>query len=359
LTVSPGEYRVGAPRHLGPWSSALVDDGAVFHRHARILVDSLREQLRRGDRVVLCGFEGHDNAGDSAIYLASLVLMNALGVTVEASVSWEQSSRMLPALLRPCTRVVLVGGGNFGDLYPRVHRRRLEVVAAAAGHLVIQLPVSVWFAEDSSADHTTDLLSAHGDVVLLARDRQSADRAAGAGLLPVLAPDSVAMLAVQSKSPSERAAPILWLARTDDESAVARPPAEPGIEISDWARASDEQVARRSRFAARLPDAALRRIGVHSRVALRLRGRYAIGSHRSISRVRAEPGLDQIRRHRAVITDRLHGHILACMARRPNVIIENVDGKVGAYFDTWTEDLGLTVKAPDPCNAPALARALL
>jgi exopolysaccharide biosynthesis predicted pyruvyltransferase EpsI len=343
----------------GSWSSALLDEGAVFHRHALLLFEALRDRLQQGDRVVLCGFEEHDNAGDSAIYLATLVLLNSLGVTIDASVSWQQCSRMLPALLRRDTRVVFVGGGNFGDLYPGLHDRRLEAVTAAAGHLVIQLPVSAWYSDSSTADRTADVLSTHGDVVLFARDQQSVDRVAEAELSTVLVPDTVAMLTAGTTAPDQQSAPILWLARTDGESLGVPTSGEPRIEIRDWWPATEVRDARAHRFPARLPDAALRRLGIDSHRAIRLRGQVALGAHRSVSRLRSESALHQIVGHRIVITDRLHAHLISCVARRPNVILDNLDGKVGAYFETWSKELGLTRKASGPPEAATLALALL
>jgi pyruvyl transferase EpsO len=313
---------------------------------------------QQGDRVVLCGFEEHDNVGDSAIYLATLVLLNSLGVAVDASVTWQQCSRMLPTLLDRATRVVLVGGGNFGDLYPVLHRRRLAAVKAAAGHLVIQLPVSGWFSGSSAADQTAEVLSTHGDVALFARDEQSVDRMAAAELSPVLAPDTVAMLTAAPPTPEHQAAPILWLARTDRESLGAPPCETPGIEITDWGPATDE-LAHARYFPARLPDAALRRVGVDSHRAIRLRGRFALRAHRSFSRLRSERALDQIAPHRVVVTDRLHAHLISCAARRPNVVLDNIDGKVGAYFETWSKELGFSASASGPREAANLALALL
>jgi pyruvyl transferase EpsO len=60
-----------------------------------------------------------------------------------------------------------------------------------------------------------------------------------------------------------------------------------------------------------------------------------------------------------VVTDRLHGHLLACLARRPNVVLDNVDGKVGAYFDSWSGALGFTKRAADARTAFELTTALL
>jgi len=45
--------------------------------------------------------------------------------------------------------------------------------------------------------------------------------------------------------------------------------------------------------------------------------------------------------------------------KRPNVILDNLDGKVGAYFETWSKEFGLTTMASGPAEAAALALALL
>jgi pyruvyl transferase EpsO len=38
---------------------------------------------------------------------------------------------------------------------------------------------------------------------------------------------------------------------------------------------------------------------------------------------------------REVITDRLHGHILCVMMKKPHTVLDNSYGKTGAYFRTW------------------------
>ncbi|MCC6932449.1 MAG: polysaccharide pyruvyl transferase family protein [Deltaproteobacteria bacterium] len=41
---------------------------------------------------------------------------------------------------------------------------------------------------------------------------------------------------------------------------------------------------------------------------------------------------------RAIITDRLHGHILALLLGKPLVFLNNNNGKLKNFYQTWTRD---------------------
>lgn len=41
-------------------------------------------------------------------------------------------------------------------------------------------------------------------------------------------------------------------------------------------------------------------------------------------------------RHEHIFTDRLHGHILACLMDKPNTVIDNSYGKNSSYVTAWT-----------------------
>lgn len=42
-------------------------------------------------------------------------------------------------------------------------------------------------------------------------------------------------------------------------------------------------------------------------------------------------------RHEFIVTDRLHGHILACLLNRPNIVLDNSYGKNSRYVAAWTQ----------------------
>lgn len=42
-----------------------------------------------------------------------------------------------------------------------------------------------------------------------------------------------------------------------------------------------------------------------------------------------------------IATDRLHGHILACLMNKPSTVIDNCYGKNSGYVNAWTRNSGL------------------
>ena len=42
-------------------------------------------------------------------------------------------------------------------------------------------------------------------------------------------------------------------------------------------------------------------------------------------------------RHDLIVTDRLHGHILACLLNRKNIVLDNSYGKNSRYVTAWTQ----------------------
>ncbi len=53
---------------------------------------------------------------------------------------------------------------------------------------------------------------------------------------------------------------------------------------------------------------------------------------------RVERGLALLSRGRRIVTDRLHGHILATLLGIPHVALDNDYGKLSAYIACWTAD---------------------
>jgi pyruvyl transferase EpsO len=64
-----------------------------------------------------------------------------------------------------------------------------------------------------------------------------------------------------------------------------------------------------------------------------------------LAQARLERGLDMLSRGRAVVTDRLHAHILSMLLGFPNLVFDNSYGKVWAFIETWTQDSELVTPA--------------
>jgi len=67
-----------------------------------------------------------------------------------------------------------------------------------------------------------------------------------------------------------------------------------------------------------------------------LLSRAAAATMEPIARRRVGLALATLARGRVVVTDRLHGHILATLAGIPNVVLDSASGKSRALHETWT-----------------------
>ena len=269
----------------------------------RTALDALyRAHVGAGDRYALLDFPDHANVGDSAIWLGECTMLRAItGREPDYVCTWHDFDE--EALRRACPDgiVFLHGGGNLGDIWPHHQRLRETVLARMPDRRLVQLPQSIHFGDAAAAQRFGRLAAAHPDLTLYARDRPSLAIAQGCvGVRAMLAPDSAFALGTQPRGAAEW--PLLALLRTDAERAADQgtPPAE--ATCVDWLDDDGPLPEARSAQAA----------------------------------ARVARGLRMLSCGERIVTDRLHGHILALLLGIPHVVLDNSYGKVGAYIDAWT-----------------------
>ncbi|RZM35153.1 MAG: exopolysaccharide biosynthesis protein [Sphingomonas sp.] len=278
---------------------------------------ALRAMYRRhvgpGDRYALVDFPDHANVGDSAIWLGEIAMLRGItGRDPDYVATWDGFDPAAFAAASPGGVLFIHGGGNLGDIWPHHQRFRERMLADVRDRTVVQLPQSIHFRAPEGWESFAAVVAEHPDFHLYVRDEPSRARAAGRLLCSVsLAPDSAFALGRQVRGMADR--DCLMLLRTDAErvahDAVAFGDAAgaPGV---DWlnddplppAMPGDTPARRCERFAA----------------------------------ARVERGLALLSRGRRIVTDRLHGHILATLLGIPHVALDNEYGKLSAYIDTWT-----------------------
>ncbi|MFF2351109.1 polysaccharide pyruvyl transferase family protein [Kitasatospora sp. NPDC058115] len=335
----------------------------------RRLARTVRELVGPPGRCALLGFPHYANVGDSAIWLGVRALLAELGAEVVYTADHHDFCEAALAGRLPSGTILLTGGGNLGDLWPSHQRMRERVIGAFPGHRIIQLPQSLHFGDPAALDRARAVFDAHPDLVLLLRDEPSLRAARRAFRTPsALAPDcAFAMTGLPRLARPERR--ILWLRREDHESAAAHepggPPTDAGVHRTDWTaqegadadwpaalRAVRQRIANASaevratggdraagdRAAAELADAQDR----HAELQLR-RGCRLLGSAS------------------AVVTDRLHGHLLSLLLGLPHVVVDDRYGKISGYWQTWGHDRHRSVarREPDAERALRTAAALL
>ena len=270
------------------------------------LTDLYRTHVAPGSRYALVDFPDHANVGDSAIWLGELAVLRRITGRDPGYVStWHDFSA--DAFYEACPDGILFlhGGGNLGDIWPHHQRFREDILATIRDRPVVQLPQSIHFRDPAQVDGFAALVARHPDFTLYVRDTRSLDFARQHLACPShLAPDSAYALGRQAREMPQ--CDLLMLMRTDDERQGYTIPSTSRATVVDWLEDDPG-----------LPvgvDAAAREAQVIARV---------------------DRGLRLLARGRVVVTDRLHGHILADLLGIPHVTLDNEYGKIAAYLDAW------------------------
>lgn len=310
------------------------------------VVAALRECLapHARERYALLDFPNYSNVGDSAIWMGALGLFRSLVGTGPAYVSAQHDCD--DGALRtavPDGPVFLIGGGNFGDLWNHHQHFREGVITRFRDRPVIQLPQSIHYRDPAKIARTARVIAAHPDFTLLVRDEPSLDLARRHFDCAVhLCPDTaLAIGPVRAGSPD---CDVLAMLRTDKEGTdIGEVPAD--IPVEDWLVENLGSV-RRARAAAT----------IRAWTALAPASARA-ASYEAAARHRLDRGLRQLSRGRAIVTDRLHVHILSLLLGRPHAVLDNVYGKIGRFMDCFTGVSPLAHRCADLDAAVAWARA--
>jgi exopolysaccharide biosynthesis predicted pyruvyltransferase EpsI len=339
-----------------------VSDDALLTALRRQVHDTVRRVTPPGP-VALLDFPDYANPGDSAIWLGALSCLSALGFDPPVYMSDMRSfdERSLRRALPPGGgAILLTGGGNLGDLWPRHQAFRERILRAFPDYAVVQLPQSIHFEGQATLAAARQVFAAHPRYSLLVRDQRSFDLAVEMGCSAELCPDLAFCLtdkdpALRPSGRGDGAAGVLWLMRSDQESSGVTPPAL--ARTIDWAQAKPDAL---DRLATRLRDYLARAANSGqapshvSRAARRaLSALYPVLAQRRFRR-----GCGLLRSARVVVTDRLHGHTLSLLLGVRHVMIGDRYGKLRAFVDTWTSSSALLRWADSAEEAAVLARDL-
>jgi len=323
------------------------------------LIDSLAAKIDEVLRPLLAGvsscalidFPDHPNVGDSVIWLGERAYLRRLGVRVSYTCT---ELTYCPDVLasRVTGGVILIrGGGNLGDLWPRQQHFRERVITDFRNRRIIQLPQSIHFQDQTNLSRARVILGSHPDLTVLVRDQSSLALAQGAlHTNSLLCPDMAFALGSlpRLRSPQER---IVILLRTDHESALASSASHPtGIPKTDWMEDDSTVLLATHEF--------ITRQGYEQTRLGRAFARFRFSFSDAVARQRLVRGCRHLGRGRVVITDRLHGHILALLLGIPHVILDNTYGKLRSFYETWTKGCDLATWANSFPEALEVAHGL-
>lgn len=308
---------------MTPALAALTD---VLRRQVE---DTLRPLLAGARTVALLDYPNHPNVGDSAIWLGTLACLRALGIRRLCYTSDWFTYGSEPLRRRLGDGVILLcGGGSLGDLWPAHQRLREQVVRDFPANRIIQLPQSLHFGDAAALARARDVFDRHPNLLLLLRDRRGLEIARQEFRSPsALCPDMTVCLGALPR-PAAPTRPIVWLARGDHESnAPSGHRLQRGVDSADWLREPVMALDLLNRLGRRAPEP-FRRLPVLRALLSR--------TYEPVARRRLQRGCRTLSAGRAVVTDRLHGHILCLLLGIPHVLLDDRYGKIRAFYETWT-----------------------
>lgn len=323
---------------------SLSADALVTDLRSRV-ADVFAATISEGP-VALVDFPDHSNVGDSAIWLGEMAWLDGAGRLPVYSAALNNFSEADLLRAAPQGPILIHGGGNFGTTWPKHEELRLKLLRAFPGRSIVQLPQSLYYDDDLRIREMAQAIREHGAFTLLVRDAPSFEFAQRHFDCDVrLCPDAALYLdRFQRDAPK---ADILALLRTDHERVRESTSIPAGVLGMDWL---EEGAGERSLMRARMKIDSLL---PGTQQAKRLR-RYQM-----LAQWRLRRGLSMLSQGRVIVTDRLHAHILSLLLDIPQVVLDNMYGKVSAFAAQWTEPYCGFYRASSQAEAFGLAQQLI
>jgi pyruvyl transferase EpsO len=269
----------------------------------------------------------HGNIGDLLIMQGTLAFFKRYGL---------RPSLISPAFaykadwIRDDDVIVFHGGGNFGDLYSAYGMQPLRehVVASRPNNTIIVLPQTIHFSSAAEKQRSAEIFRQHRNVHLCVRDFASYGIALEFTDHVYLLPDMAHQLYPIKAGTDLPSRGALRISRTDDEKSAQHEAADVQM-TTDWPALLGDSERHIGNFR--------RAMRVSHQVGLsRMANRLLSDSWERYSEKLVTNAINLFAKHEHVYTDRLHGHILACLMDKPNTVIDNSYGKNSTYVNAWT-----------------------
>ncbi|WP_298933869.1 polysaccharide pyruvyl transferase family protein [uncultured Ramlibacter sp.] len=305
------------------------------------MIDGLQARIHeclapfvKDEPFALLDFPNIRNVGDSAIWLGEVAYFRKHIGRQPAYVStgWTFSEASLKRHA-PSGPIFIHGGGNFGDIWLGHQEFRERLLKRWPGRPIIQFPQSIHFGNPGRADETARIIGKHGNFTLLVRDEESKHFAEKRfDCRVILCPDMAFSIGPLEAAPPT--IPLLAMLREDREKAGEHNlSAYPDVPVEDWITEPWLPI-RISKLlgalgAAHTLDGALIRQGLFDAAANQRFGR----------------GVRQLQRAQAIVTDRLHVHIISILLGRPHAVLDNSYGKIRRFMDAFSGGTDLVYRA--------------
>ena len=330
-----------------------IREGIALESHTTLIAhlndrihDCLEDLVSPEEPVAFLDFPDYTNCGDSAIWLGQMRwLQDRYGKRPAYVARLHEFSREELDRVMPEGPVFLTGGGNFGDLWVAHQDFREQVMERLPGRRIIQFPQSIHYRSPERAARTAKVIAAHGNFVLLVRDEASREYSEKHfGCEVRLCPD-MAFGMGPLEAPAAQF-PVLAMLRNDKESVFSGEGRKvpPDIPAEDWIGEP------------KLPVRLSKALGAASALIGGRRSELRLASLDAAAHTRVRRGTRQLSRGRAIVTDRLHVHIVSLLMGRPHAVLDNSYGKVRGFMNAFSGGTDLSCLASSLDDAIAWAR---
>lgn len=320
----------------------------------------------------LINYPRHGNLGDHLIWAAQLhYLEQVRQLPVKYLASPDLYSHRILDRAVGDQPIVLSGGGQLGDQWPRLQDFIEYVVDRHRRNPIVIFPQSLYFQDRSRLQQAASILQRHPDLTLVLRDQVSFQFAQGhfSGCHLLLSPDMAFALPIDELFPASQIGrlshprpPWLALCRGDREASSTHwlsslAPWRGLLECTDWLPLErhwiwgDRRILLSRHVATGVRELLQRRLLMPHRALVRhhwLRGLPSkwqqmaqSSSLNRLSLAMVHDACRQIAGRQLVITDRLHAVILASLLGVPCLAIDNHTGKIHNFLVTWSPWLPL------------------
>ena len=311
-------------------------------------IELLQSLIPKNKPIAHCDYEESLNFGDSAIWYGQQHLLELLNITPVYTCSNRNYNKLeLQTQLNNEGVILFRGGGNFGDLYV-YHNLRLQIMQDNPNSIFIQLPQSVKFNNVENITKTADIIKKMKKVILLARDIDTYQY-----FLQHFYFDNVEIylcsdMAFNLGNINVKTKPIfkeLILKRTDKET-------EYKIEdiIKEKLGTNVNAISYKYNYQnTNLLETTIytdkqKQIGITDWYLTKSLNEelYNTLDYNTKAKIGLEMACNILSLGERVITDRLHAFILSLQLNKPHTIINNNNGKLFSFYNTWCKNSTIT-----------------
>ncbi len=313
------------------------------------LIGELSEVARRAlapfttdEPYALVDFPNHSNVGDSAIWAGEIAYLKRHAPRLPSYVCSIANFSMDELKSRsPSGPIYIHGGGNFGDIWPHHQAFRNRLLELFPDRQIVQLPQSIHFSSPEKLAETARAIEQHGRFTLFVRDQESFELARKHfGCETILCPD-MAFFIGPIERPQAAELDVLCLLRTDLERVDLGDAVRtgPNLRVADWLTEP------------KLGLQVAKAVGALGGAASGGPGGLRLGMFNAAAETRVRRGAQLLSSGRAVVTDRLHTHIISLLLGIPHAVLDNSYGKVSRFMSCWTSASPLTQRCDSMADA--------